>query len=242
MKKVLSFLLLCVAAAGCLSCDNGEDVNVERKLVDVCFGVKFVESGSMSRGVADDTYQDFYNKHIVTKELVKDDYTLTIKDENENTIAEVKGVWDTTSIQLLTGKYRVTGSSTSYNDNYSKVSLIFDEVINVSESDTFNLTAQYDCFLLLFPRKDAHYAYYYYDGSYSGSITAMPIIDDLCYMFIREGSLKSKICYYGGFASSQDRVDVTLSNYSEIFQTGNYYYFNIVTGTFTIPPMDNGEI
>ena len=241
MKKVVSFLLLCVAAAGCLSCDNGEDVNVEKKLVDVCFGVKFVESGSMSRGIAEDTYQDFYNKHIVTKELVKDDYKLTIKDENGNIIAEVNGTWNTTSIQLLTGKYRVTGSST-HNVDFSKVSLTFDEEINVSESETFNLTAQYDCFLLLFPRKDAHYAYYYYDGSYSGSITAMPIIDDLCYMFIREGSLKSKICYYAGFASSQDRVDVTLSNYGEIFQIGNYYYFNIVTGTFTIPPMDNGEI
>ena len=51
----------------------------------------------------------------------------------------------------------------------------------------------------------------------------------------------SQICYYAGSAS-QDRVDVTLSNYGEIFQIGNYYYFNIVTGTFTIPPMDNGEI
>ena len=240
MKKVLSFLLLCVAAAGCLSCDNGEDVNVEKKLGDVCFGVKFVESGSMSRGIAEDTYQDFYNKHIVTKELVEDDYKLTIKDENGNIIAEVNGTWNTTTIQLLTGKYRVTGSST-HND-FSKVSLTFDEEINVSESETFNLTTQYDCCLLLFPRKDGHYKYYYYNGPGGSTTIAMPIADDLCYMFINRDLYDyiSQICYYG--STSDDRVDVTLSNYGEIFQIGNYYYFNIVTGTFTIPPMDNGEI
>jgi hypothetical protein len=70
MKKILSFLLLCVAAIYCLSCDNGKDVNVEKKLVDVCFGVKFVESGSMSRATADEVYQEFYDKHIATKELI----------------------------------------------------------------------------------------------------------------------------------------------------------------------------
>lgn len=241
MKKILSFLLLCVAAICCLSCENGEDGNVEKKLVDVCFGVKFVESGSMSRATADEVYQEFYDKHIATKELVRNDYELTIENENGKVVAKIDGIWDTTSIQLLTGKYRVTGSSISYND-YSKVSLIFDEVINVSESEKFNLTAQYDCFLLLFPRKNGHYNYYYYDGQYSGSIAEMPIVEDLCYMFIREDSILRNVCYYSGSSSSQDRVDVALSNYGEIFQNGKYYYFNIITGTFNIPPMENGGI
>ena len=151
MKKILSFLLLCVAAICCLSCENGEDVNVEKKLVDVCFGVKFIESGSMSRTTADEVYQEFYNKHIATKELVENSYKLTIENEQGSVIATIDGTWDKTTIQLLTGKYKVTGKSTCY--DRSKVSLKFDETITVSSSETINLTAQYDCFLLLFPRK-----------------------------------------------------------------------------------------
>ncbi|MBE6198467.1 MAG: hypothetical protein E7141_07345 [Rikenellaceae bacterium] len=234
MKKILSFLLLCVAAICCLSCENGEDVNVEKKLVDVCFGVKFVESGSMSRTTADEVYQEFYNKHIATKELVENSYKLTIENEQGSVIATIDGTWDKTTIQLLTGKYKVTGKSTCY--DRSKVSLKFDEMITVSSSETINLTAQYDCFLLLFPRKNATYSYYS-DDDYT---FPLPNIDDLSYLFMSDLNSVSTVYYRGKLSS--DEAQLKLTPYRETFQIGRYYYFNIVTGTFTIPPMENGGI
>ncbi|MBR1962489.1 MAG: hypothetical protein IKA26_06000 [Alistipes sp.] len=230
MKKIFGLMLLCATIMSFSSCEQAVE---EPQIVDVCFGVKFVESGSMSRATVDEIYQEFYNKHIVTKEFVLTTYDLTISDEKGNRVAVIDGTWDKTTIQLLTGKYKVTGTSTS--SGYSKASLKFEETITISTSETINLTAKYDCFLLLFPRNNDTYKYSY-DGGYNNS-GYMPTVDDLAYMFIR-GTAPD--VYYTG--TSSDRVNLDLTSYKDIFQIGCYYYFNIVTGTFNIPPMENGGI
>ena len=224
-------MLLCATIVSFSSCEQAVE---EPQIVDVCFGVKFVESGSMSRATVDEIYQEFYNKYIVTKELVLTTYDLTISDEKGNTVAVIDGTWDKTTIQLLTGKYKVTGTSTS--SNYSKASLKFEETITISTSETINLTAKYDCFLLLFPRNNGTYTYTY--NRYSSSYSDMPTVDDLSYMFIRDAA--PDVSYVG--ATSSDIVNLDLTPYKDTFQIGCYYYFNIVTGTFNIPPMENGGI
>ena len=234
MKKILSFLLLCVAAICCLSCDNGEDVNVEKKLVDVCFGVKFVESGSMSRATADEVYQEFYNKHIATKELVKKEYQLTIRDMSGVTVAELNGTWDVTTIQLPEGTYQISGNSVG---DYETVSLRFEEDVEIKSSGTINLTAQYSCYLLLFPTNSGTYSYKYSD-SYYESYTNMPTVDDLSYMFMSTIWDSFRIVYSDG----TDSTTLRFNSENFKFEIGKYYYFNIVTGTFNIPPMENGGI
>lgn len=232
MKKIFGLMLLCATIMSFSSCEQAVE---EPQIVDVCFGVKFVESGSMSRATVDEIYQEFYNKHIVTKEFVLTTYDLTISDEKGNTVAVIDGTWDKTTIQLLTGKYKVTGTSTS--SGCSKASLKFEETITISTSETINLTAKYDCFLLLFPRNNGTYNYRYY-SNYSAGYTTMPTVDDLSYMFIR-GTVPD-VSYYGD--TSSDSVNLDLTPYKDTFQIGCYYYFNIVTGTFNIPPMENGGI
>lgn len=236
MKKILSFLLLCVAAICCLSCENGEDVNVEKKLVDVCFGVKFVESGSMSRATADEVYQEFYDKHIATKELVKKEYQLTIRDMSGATVAELNGTWDVTTIQLPEGTYQISGNSVG---DYETVFLRFEEDVEIKSSGTINLTAQYSCYLLLFPTNGGQYSYTLYtkSGMYTDSM-ALPTVDDLSYLFASSLGYSHYIKYSDG----TDQTTLYFNSENFQFEIGKYYYFNIVTGTFNIPPMENGGI
>lgn len=240
MKKLFTMMLLCATVVCFYSCGK-EDPNVidEPKIVDVCFGVKF-ESGNMSRATAEDVYQDFYNKHIVTKELVRDDYKLTIKDESGIAVAEINGYWDITTIQLPIGKYKVTGTSNGGSGNYSIVSLKFDEIIEVESSGTIALTVIYDCFLLLFPMNNGSYSYEYVYEVYNSSdvYNDLPTIDDLAYMFMTTKTAIDYIIYNDG----TDRCKLSLESENFNFQKGCYYYFNIVTGTFNIPPMENGGI
>ena len=240
MKKLFTMMLLCATAVCFYSCNKETpDVIDESKIVDVCFGVKF-ESGNMSRATAEDVYQDFYNKHIVTKELVRDDYKLTIKDESGIAVAEINGYWDITTIQLPIGKYKVTGTSNGGSGNYSIVSLKFDEIIEVESSGTIALTAIYDCFLLLFPMNNSSYSYEYVYEVYNSSDVHndLPTIDDLAYMFMTTKTAIDYIIYNDG----TDRCKLSLESENFNFQKGCYYYFNIVTGTFNIPPMENGGI
>ena len=236
MKKLFTMMLLCATAVCFYSCNKETpDVIDESKIVDVCFGVKF-ESGNMSRATAEDVYQDFYNKHIVTKELVRKDYKLTIADEQGKIVAEIDGEWDITTIQLPTGKYRVTGNSTSTRNDYSTISLKFDEYINVQSADVIALTAQYDCFLLLFPKNSNAYSYKYVLDFNTSTKNDMPTLDDLCYMFVNSHYEIDYIMYSNGTDNTKFEF-----RYSD-FQIGYYYYFNIVTGAFNIPPMENGGI
>jgi hypothetical protein len=109
-------------------------------------------------------------------------------------------------------------------------------MITVSSSETISLTALYDCFLLLFPRKNATYSYYS-DDDYD---FPLPNIDDLSYLFMNDLNSVSTVYYKGEMSS--DKAALKLAPYKDTFQIGCYYYFNIVTGTFNIPPMENGGI
>ena len=118
-------MLLCTTVLYFYSC-NKEDGQKSIEMVDVCFDVKFVQSGAMTRS-AEETYLDFYNKHIKTKELVPSSYNLTITNSKNETVTQLRGDWDITSLQLPIGTYKVTGTSQG---NYSIASLKFDEEIN----------------------------------------------------------------------------------------------------------------
>ncbi len=228
MKKFFAFMLLCVIIPSLFSCKQTVE---EPPIVDVCFGVKFVESGSMSRATADEVYQDFYDKHIVTKELVRDDYTLTIRDKEGLPVATLNGTWDVTTIQLPEGTYRISGNSEG---DYATVSLRFDEEIEVKSSGTINLTAQYSCFLLLFPTNGGVYSYEYVDLYENAH--KMPTVDDVSYMFATSITYIKYVNYNEGVDTTTLRFDSDNFN----FQVGKYYYFNILTGSFNIPPMENG--
>ena len=234
MRKIFRLMLLCATMVAVSSCENENTTN-KSEMVDVSFGVKFVESGSMTRG-AEDAYSSFYNNHIKTKELVPKYYDLTITNSKNDTVAVLRGEWDITSLQLPTGTYRVTGTS---DGDFSITSLKFDEEINITSSGTIILTAQYDCFLLMFPTNNGAYTYEYVIGGGSTYKNYdMPMVDDVCYMFIETLTSFNSICYNLG---AHDNY-LYVNNESFDFQNGYYYYFNVVSGSFDIPMMENGGV
>ncbi len=234
MKKNFGLMLLCATIVGFVSCDK-EQTNERSEIVEVSFDVQFVQSGSMTRG-AENAYSSFYNNHIKTKELVPEYYDLTITNSKNEKVAVLRGEWDITSLQLPTGTYKVTGSS---NGDYSIASLKFDEEVNITSSGTITLTAQYDCFLLMFPTNNGAYTYEYVIGGGSTYKNYdMPKVDDVCYMFVKTATSFNSICYNLG---EQDNY-LYVNNESFDFQNGYYYYFDVVSGSFNIPEMENGGI
>ena len=234
MKKTLFCALLGFVLMGFYSCEK-ETVEEPSKIVDVSFDVKFVECGSMTRS-AEDEYLNFYNKHIKTKELIPTNYNLTIYDLQDKIVASLTGKWNLTSFQLPTGKYKVKGSS--YGD-YTIAELDFDEEINIDSSGNIVLTAKYGCFLLMFPTAGGA-SYKYYTSEPGGAYRSydLPKVEDMCYMFVEDNvTFDSVSCNIG-----EQNFDVKLFNSTFKFQNGYFYYFDIVSGTFNIPPMSNGGL
>ncbi len=66
----------------------------------------------------------------------------------------------------------------------------------------------------------------------------MPKVDDVCYMFVKTATSFNSICYNLG---EQDNY-LYVNNESFDFQNGYYYYFDVVSGSFNIPEMENGGI
>ena len=146
MKRIFFFALFSVSLMGLYSCEK-EKIKESSKIVDVCFDVNFIERGSMRRTTADDIYQEFYNRHITTKELIVENYNLTLTNEEGIEIAQINGKWDISTIQLPVGKYRITGYSRGDSSTFSSASLQFDETIDIQSSGVITLTAAYDCYL-----------------------------------------------------------------------------------------------
>ena len=233
MKKFFELMLLCATVIGIVSCEKCSE-NIKPEIVDVCFDVQFVQSGSMTRSASDE-YSTFYNNHIKNKELVPQHYTLTITNSKNEYVATLNGTWNITSLQLPTGIYKVTGES---NGDYKIASLKFDEEINITSFGTFTLTAQYDCFLLMFPTDKGASNYQYAEGNSLYSIKyEMPTIDNLSYMFVSDITPLLRISY--DTAEGSNILDI--NNESFNFENGYYYYYNIISSSFDIPPMESGN-
>lgn len=227
-------MLLCATMVAFSSCEK-DDVSEEPKIVDVCFDVQFPQSGTMTRG-GSEVYLDFYNNHIKTKNLVPKSYSLTIKNEVGEIIASLNGNWDMTSFRLPIGKYRIEGRSSG---NLSMPRLEFNEEINITTSGTITLTAQYGCFLLIFPSNNEE-SYKYSIREYGDvyKYNDLPKVDNICYMFIENiTTFNSITCTIG-----QQYFTISLSELSSYFKNGFYYYFDTISGSFNVPPMPNGSI
>ena len=223
-------MLLCATMVAVSSCENENTTN-QSEMVDVSFGVKFVESGSMTRGASEE-YAEFYDKHIKTKELIPTDYNLTIYDLNGTQISTLQGSWDLTTFRLPIGKYRISGRSYG---NYSKAELIFDEEIEIKSSGDIQLTAQYGCFLLMFPSKNCET--YGYRTNSKDSYNDITKIDNLYYMFVKSSYYLSIRC-----TADSNTIYTDIHELDVDFKYGHYYYFDIMSGSFDIPMMENGGV
>lgn len=231
MKKLLPVCILALSI--CIGCNKAP-----AELIDatVSFSYQLPQSGSMTKTTADDVYNAFYDAHIKTKELLPTTYGLTIKSESDKTVAQIYGKWgEKHLIHLPKGSYKIVGHSTeSSTKYYSRAALAFNETVEINENtNNINLTAIYDCFLLMFDKANkSEFSY-----SYDSSAHSMPEIDNLYYMF-----LSSTSNYRLRWENEKTLSDSSLNLEEFAFNKGYFYYFNDVNESFDIPKMQNGSI
>ena len=202
--------------------------------VEFTLNYSFAESGPMAKSGAT-VYNDFYEKYIKTQILTPDSYVLTFSNK-VGVVATFNGKWaDMDMVKLQEGTYTVTGSSGQTNENYDLATLNFNQEVVISKSTTnIQLTAIYDCLLLMFDKTTITNAYFY-DGTSQGiSVKLYSQDENIIYIFLPNSFLSlSKITYQK--VNVIEKSTIYLSPLE--FQLGYYYYFNDITGSFDVPPM-----
>lgn len=143
-------------------------------------------------------------------------------------------------IRLPKGSYKIEGVSIEYSTYQSnrgkpsKAALAFNETVEINENtNDINLTAVYDCFLLMFDKANKiGFAYTYGSSGYS-----MPETDNLYYIFL------SSTSNYSLRWKNEETLSNSYLHLEEFtFNKGFFYYFNDISDSFDIPKMQNGSI
>lgn len=259
MKKMCVLGLLALVLC---SCSKGEEGIVPQE-VSFTLDYTFADSGSMTRAGAD-VYGAFYDTYIKTKKLTPKTYSLTFTNKSTgNKALEVSGAWcDKVGVRLPSGTYTVVGTSYPIIENYEgspadTVYMKFSEDVTIKEDMTeLVLTAQYDSYLLLFDKGNASSVNY--KGVYGGSSSVsqktqtLPLSSDdsVYWSFIRGISYyytdvaKNEIIPYENHSLNINRKDgneIVIYFNGLRFSIGKYYYFNDLTNSFDIPPMESGN-
>lgn len=245
-----SMLLTIAMSASFTSCTKEETLDVPQ---DVTFTLDytFVESGSMSRATGTEVYNEFYEKYIKTKVLTPTSYSLTFTNKATGATATMEGCWDKAEgIRLVEGEYEVKGVSQPITRNTTPsdtVYLSFEENISISKDmDRLLLTAKYDSYLLMLDAsnyKEAHF--YHYSSNNSNPDIKKPLYktDGLLTLFVRDFKYGSS--YEGNtpklILTRKDSHNIEVPLNKIPFEKGKYYYFNDMTNSFDIPPMESGN-
>lgn len=239
MKKFLLVVSAVIALTGCGSDES--DLAQAPKEVNVSLSYSLVESGSMTRN-SEDVYSDFYEKYIKTKQLTPKTFDLTFTNKETGATAVVKGDWDKNhSFKLLTGVYEVTGTSRPQTSNcIDSLYLCFNESVEITGSTAnINLTAIYDSYMLMFDKSDKQRVVYQLSSGYGAdSPTSIPLkaMDNIYFAFINKllANENSIVITRKDFSSTIDMDKIP-------FEKGKYYYFNDISNSFDIPPMEAGN-
>lgn len=185
-------------------------------------------------------YTDFYNKYIKTKQLTPVSYSLSFGTKDMAKPSIVKGYWkNKDGVRLMEGTYDVTGTSTptgkAINDS---IALSFNEKVAITnETSSITLTAKYSSYMLMFDAANIKSINYsgYINGAHSSH--NLNKLDDIFYVFIHHEP------------EDADKIEITRNDNSTVeinllglpLEKGKYYYFNDVTNSFDIPPMEGGN-
>lgn len=251
-KLMNRYILLIITAIYILviSCANDAYPAYDNEEITVLLNYSLMQSGSMSR-TAEEVYFDFYLSCVKSKRLAPKSFELNFKTDDNNTIKNINGIWDNNEeISLREGTYNVSGASYPQNakstPKYAGDSLwlAFNEAVYIhTESKTINLTANYDCFLLMFGASNINSITAYYDSRLNSTFT-LNRFNNIYYIFVNQT--------YELWASSIP-IDLMLRikrpsgteiilNLNQIpFETGKYYYFNDITCSFNLDPMSAGN-
>ena len=189
------------------------------------------------------------NKYIKTKKLTPTTYKLTFTNKQTGIVAEINGLWKSKDgIRLVEGEYEVSGTSypiertSGLNIPSDSVYLTFNETVNISkDAENLTLTAKYDSYLLMFDK--TNYNSITYDVfNIAGAAKSLLETESLSTLFIRDlkYGITSTYGHYIYLTRSNGRESEILLN-NIPFEKGKYYYFNDMTNSFDIPPMESGN-
>lgn len=226
--------------------ENSEsEPSMEQEEVVIHLDYSLMESGSMSRA-GEDVYSKFYDSYVKSKLLTPKKYTLSFKNKNSYSVKNITSEWGSVEgIRLLEGSYTVNGtSSPQYSGNTlsfagDSIWMKFNETIDIGKTDTnIVLNAKYDCFLLLFDAQNIEsiYAYSHYNTSKRFYPTQT---DGIYYIFINSTTASDERVKID--IKRKTGASITLDLQYLRFEMGKYYYFNDVTNTFDIEPMEQGD-
>ena len=245
MRLIVRIAMAAAAALMLFGCNKFQSDTVvpkEGEDVSVCFTFQLPENEgeSMTKVSNAEIFSAFYQK-ILSAELVAPQYNLTMEDENTGISYEFKGTWNKKDmVTVKTGRYHVVGTSTATGVTLQdKCSFVFDQYIDVTSSATqITLTAQYDCFLIIFNAAGIT-TLSNYDGATTRSLFNF---NPYKYAFVNNQLYladKQDMSYLTGRYSTGAEFKCYTGHIN--FQKGKYYVYNSVTGTFTVPPMEDGD-
>ena len=237
MKKILLLGITVIFAL--TSCEKNTN-NVPQE-VDFTVSFGFVESGSMTKSgeskSTTDAYTNFYNAYVKTKILTPDTYSLTFSNESSETAYTINGNWDNKDmVKLPEGTYTVTGSASDQSELGKLVALSFNEEVVVSKSTAdIQLTASYDCYLLMFDKTRITSATYKYTEGFITEVSLYSQDEGIFYIFL---STTPQSSYYPRISYIRENSSEGTIYLSDLgLLKGYYYYFNDISGGFDIPPM-----
>ena len=243
-KSVILILALSAVLFAAAACNKSQP---QEPPVEVEFSLDyhFAESGSMMKS-GEEVYSSFYEKYVKTKQLAPKTFTLTFRNKETGAVTEFDGSWSKKhTLKLLSGEYEVTGTShpqMAFKEfNVDSLYLCFDEVVNIGlETAAVNLTALYDSWMLMF-NKDGKNAVHLSDGSqYNYEDADLKILDGIYYAFMN-GLTNPEYNESEITIDGEEGQSATIYLNNVPFEKGKYYYFNDMTNSFDIPPMESGN-
>lgn len=244
MKKLFFLLIAVVAMASMTSCDSDEiqnEIQSDSSLVKVELTPSF-SSGNITR--ATDLYSQMHHK---ISGLLSDSYSLTFTETTTGKKYTFSGNWGD-SILIKSGTYRVVGTNKAPGDVIQeKCSLKFDTEVNIKPTDTnVILSAQFDCFLLLFDKKNITSVVIYY-GINDSKIEKKTLfeVDNIIYGFSRGIYNKNSNLTQFISINYSDQSQESIYTKDKIFEIGKYYTWegnSYVRNCVSIPIMTQGNI
>lgn len=240
MKKKLLFMsLVTLMIVGCSGNDGEDDFVAQEVTVNIDYSLW--ESGSMTKS-GESLYTDFYNKYIKTKLLTPTSYSLSFKGKDISKASTINGYWkNKDGIRFTEGAYDVTGVSSPKSTKMyvDSIALSFNEKVNITkETTSITLTAIYASYMLIFDAVDIKSIEY---SEYTNNIYStynLKKVDNIFYVFINHEPKENDKIVITRNSNINSTVEINL--YGTPFEKGKYYYFNDVTNSFDIPPMEGG--
>lgn len=240
IKFLSKLLFLGLIPLSCACSNDSEPIE------NISFSIDYtlMESGSMSRG-GEDVYSRFYNEMVKTKKIAPENYSLKFSTlDSEHQVMSVNGTWsEKNSIILPSGTYNVTGTShPTTQSNCDSLYIVFDEAVQITSAMTkLMLKAKYDCYLLLFSTENITKVEA--TQANTTSLFNLPKTNEVFYLFVNyiPYSSISNNRVLDIFITKNDGNKIVINLSKLGLEKGKYYYFNDVTNTFDIDPMENGN-